>query len=154
MLAFHASIMPGMGCGAPSLPKATPRSRIPSPRLALSFPPPITPPPQTWKRIKEDSDPKCWAIFAVDEAVKNKLVVVSSGRCGLDRMYKHLKDEEVRAAPTFFSLSPPYPPHPCPAQPSPHLFPHPTLFPTPPHPTPPHPSSCLAWYACTPSRVA
>ena len=61
--------------------------------------------PQTWEKIKDDAEPKAWAIFACDETVKNKLVVTASGRCGLDRMYKHLKDEEVRGT-SFFSPSP------------------------------------------------
>ena len=47
--------------------------------------------------MKDDADSKAWAVFGVDESgPKNTLRVVESGRCGLDRIYKHLKDDEVR----------------------------------------------------------
>lgn len=37
-------------------------------------------------------------MFKVDDNEKNKLKVVSSGRCGLEKMYKYLKDDEVGVA--------------------------------------------------------
>ncbi len=53
---------------------------------------------QIYKRIKDDADPKCWAVFKVDDNEKNKLRIVCSGHCGLQKMYKYLKDDEVRRA--------------------------------------------------------
>jgi hypothetical protein len=75
------------------------------PPRAPNNPPPFFFSPRqsaVWKAIKADGEPKAWAIFRIDDAVKNKLVVGASGRCGLNHIYKHLKDEEVRACFAVF----------------------------------------------------
>jgi len=50
---------------------------------------------QIWNKIKSNTDSKCWAVFRLDEENKKLLRVASSGRCGLDRVHKHLKDDEI-----------------------------------------------------------
>lgn len=42
-------------------------------------------------------------MFKLDDENKKLLRVVSSGRCALDRVHKHLKDDEVRSKKVFGS---------------------------------------------------
>lgn len=50
---------------------------------------------QIWTKIKDDTDPKCWVVFGCDPDNKKKMKIISSGRCGLDRVHKHLTDDQV-----------------------------------------------------------
>jgi hypothetical protein len=66
-------------------PRPPRRARPPSPR-------------QTWKKVKDDADSKAWAVFGVDEENKNKLVVVASGRCGPERLFKFFTEDVMAFA--------------------------------------------------------
>jgi hypothetical protein len=49
-----------------------------------------------WEQIRTDGSDKAWAVLELAADSKTKLEVTASGRCGLDRVRKELREDAVR----------------------------------------------------------